>query len=103
MLGYSHEDTLKSSGAISIVKGELIRYSSDRNTPAENETIKVESTNKSMAVKDLIELIDQRKLNRVGLNEKSDLVQLLEESNNDACNTDNTCHTEMRPLLMHKY
>jgi tetratricopeptide (TPR) repeat protein len=59
-LGASHESTLESKATVYALKTRLFN---------------------KMKNKELIELIDRRQLNRTGLHEKSELVQLLESSN----------------------
>ncbi len=70
MFGASHEATLEFRCALSELKAKL---SSDRN----NQSIcRLESLLGKMKGKNLIELIDRRKLSRISLHEKSELVRL---------------------------
>ena len=62
MLGASHDATLESIRTLSKLKAKVDKH---------------ESLFGKMKAKYLIELIDRRKLNRVGLHEKSELVRLL--------------------------
>ena len=68
VLEVSHRDTLISNAALCELKSKMAEI---------DEKKKSETPYKKMKTKDLIELIDRRKLNRVGLQEKSELVQLL--------------------------